>query len=147
MNARDRGRIKLLLIALLCALPVLASWLSYRWLPPAGGKSYGQLLATPLPQARQPGWPQGRWVLLDAAANCNPACERRRFAMRQIHTAQGEAAARLVRRQQAEAGLRQDGFYLVDPHGNGVLFYPDGAAPAAVIREIRSVLKNNNSLG
>lgn len=147
MSARGRGRIKLLLIALLCALPVLASWLSYRWLPPAGGKSYGQLLATPLPQARQPGWPQGRWVLLDAAAACGPACEQRRFAMRQIHTAQGEAATRLVRRQQADAGLRQDGFYLVDPHGNGVLFYPDGAAPAAVIKEIRSVLKNNNSLG
>ena len=95
----------------------------------------------------QQGWPQGRWVLLDAAAACGPACEQRRFAMRQIHTAQGEAATRLVRRQQADVGLRQDGFYLVDPHGNGVLFYPDGAAPAAVIKEIRSVLKNNNSLG
>lgn len=148
MTAQARSRLKFILILLLCALPVLASWWSYHFMPPAGGKSYGQLLATPLPQARQSGWPQGRWVLLDAGGVCDShTCRQRSFAMQQIHLAQGEAASRLVRLKRTEQTLRQDGFYLVDPRGNGVLFYRDDAAPGAVIKEISRVLKNNKSLG
>lgn len=147
MNQRRLGQVKLALIVLLCLLPVFAAWFSYRWLPPPGGKSYGQLLAAPLALAGQEGWPQGRWVLLSASVHCDAPCRARAFVMQQVHLAQGEAAARLVRRQQPDAGLRQDGFYLVDPHGNGVLFYADSAQPRAVIKEVAAVLKTNNSLG
>lgn len=145
---RGRGRRQLVLMLLCCAAPVLAAWLSYALWPPQGGHSYGRLLAQPLPVAQQQGWPQGRWVLLSLGDGCDAVCAQRRFAMRQIQTAQGEAASRMVRAHRpAVAGLRSDGFYLVDPLGNAVLFYADGSEPRQVISEIARVLKMNNGIG
>ncbi|MBI3144784.1 MAG: hypothetical protein HYZ18_05850 [Pseudogulbenkiania sp.] len=161
------ARLKLLLIVLLSLSPVLGSCLAYYLLPPTGGKSYGQLLPVhPLPAARQSGWPKGKWVLLTAGeGTCSAACEQRRFVLRQVHVAQGEAAGRLVRIELQPAGasplpadlhrqlldpadgLRRDGYYLIDPLGNQVMFYPDRAEPVRVIRELTRLLKTNNGLG
>lgn len=148
MQTHQARRGLFILILLCCLAPVVASLLAYYVWTPKGGLSYGQLLATPLAAAQQTGWPQGRWVLLSSGDGCDEACQQRQFAMRQIRTAQGEAAERLVARHvPATSGLRADGFYLVDPRGNAVLFYPDGAKPGAIIREIGRVLKTNNGLG
>ena len=148
MQSHKQGRWPFILIVLCCTAPVLASWLAYYVWQPAGGLSYGQLLVQPLAIAQQTAWPQGRWVLLSSGDGCDLRCQQRQFAMRQIRTAQGEAAKRLVARHvPATGGLRNDGFYLVDPHGNAVLFYPDGAQPGGIIREIGRVLKTNNGLG
>lgn len=166
-KARRSGRFKLLLIALFCASPVLGSYLAYYLLPPAGGKSYGQLLTVePLAAARQAGWPKGQWVLLTVQdGRCSDSCKQRRFALKQIHAAQGEAADRLRRVElwpgeegmlpagliglplDAASGLRRDGYYLVDPLGNQVMFYSDQTEPVRVIRELSRLLKTNNGLG
>lgn len=136
------------LILLLALAPVLASTALYFWWQPQATHSIGTLLVQPLPAAQAKGWPHGRWVLLSVGQGCDTACRQRRFAMQQIRTAQGEAAERVQLRLQANhSGLREDGFYLVDPQRNLVLFYADGTPPTAVIREVGKVLKTNNGLG
>jgi len=168
MTAVQRSRRIVGLMLCCCLLPVLAAWLSYRYFPPAGGQSVGQLLPTrPFAAASMPGWPQGRWVLVGRVHGlCGSTCRQRLFAMQQIHLAQGEAAARLRRvllldgaSERASGGLqllqagpqalhlREDGFYLVDPLGNQVLFYADGAPPRKVIDELSQLLRINNGLG
>ncbi|QEL56898.1 hypothetical protein [Chromobacterium paludis] len=169
MKCIERGRAILLGMGLLCLAPVLAAWLAFVLLPPAGGGSYGQLLPTrPFAAADHPGWPRGKWVLAAAqGAACLDRCRQRWFAMGQIEKAQGEAARRMTRvallassspdwldaphRLRHEPGdvlpAGSQGFYLVDPLGNQVMFYRDGADPRRIIDEVAKVLKVNNGLG
>lgn len=145
---RRRNLRPLWLILLLALAPVVTSTALYFWWQPQATHSVGTLLVQPLPVAQVQGWPQARWVLLSVGQGCDAACRQRYFAMQQIRTAQGEAAERVQLLQQANrSGLREDGFYLVDPLRNLVLFYADGTPPTAVIREIGKVLKTNNGLG
>ncbi|POA97565.1 hypothetical protein C2134_17215 [Chromobacterium sinusclupearum] len=168
MKSIDRGRAALLGMGLLCLAPVLAAWLAYLLLPPGGGASYGQLLPTrPFVAAASPEWPRGKWVLVSAlSADCRDRCRQRWHAMSQIQKAQGEAAERLTRvalvvsarpaaldvpyrLQHSPAHALpagSQGFYLVDPLGNQVMFYRDGADPRRIIDEVASVLKVNNGL-
>lgn len=167
MNARNRGRIKLLLIAALCSSPVLASWAMYAARVPVGQKSVGELLPTrAFEPARAAGWPSGKWVLASVShGSCVAACQERLFSQRQIHVAQGEHAERLERvllspaaqalpqgtqlvpLAAAQLPPERPGFYLIDPLGNQVMFYPDSADRTRVIRELTQVLKINNGLG
>ncbi|UTH76318.1 hypothetical protein [Chromobacterium sp. IIBBL 290-4] len=169
MKSINRGRAVLLAMALLCLVPVLAAWLAYALLPPAGGGSFGQLLPTkPFAAANRPEWPRGKWVLASTlGADCQARCQQRWYAMSQIEKAQGEAAEKLTRvallvsarpvsldvphrlahapEHALPAG--NQGFYLVDPLGNQVMFYQDGADPRRIIDEVGKVLKVNNGLG
>ncbi|KZE33295.1 hypothetical protein [Crenobacter luteus] len=166
MSLRNLARLKLLLLALFCASPVLGSWVAYQARLPAPGKTVGLLLPTqPFAVAGAPAWPKGQWVLaVVAGVSCDARCEERLFAARQWHRAQGEAAARMrrvlvgepggpalegVRRVAggAAAAALEGGVYLVDPLGNQVMFYRDGVAPTAAIREVARLLKTNNGLG
>jgi hypothetical protein len=167
MNARNRARTKLLLIAALCASPVLASWAMYVARVQIGQKSVGQLLPTHVfTPAHSADWPSGKWVLVGVARDgCADACQQRLFALRQIQVAQGEHSERLQRvllsatplavpngtqLLQVEASqLPQEkpGFYLIDPLGNQVMFYSDRADRTRVIRELTHILKTNNGLG
>ncbi|AUH53397.1 hypothetical protein CXB49_22760 [Chromobacterium sp. ATCC 53434] len=169
MKSIRRGRMALFAMALLCLAPVLAAWLAYALLPPGGGASYGQLLPTqPFAAAARTDWPRGKWVLAAAqGADCQNRCRQRWYAMQQIEKAQGEAAGRLTRvallvsARPAEVDAPHrlshapehalpagtQGFYLVDPLGNQVLFYRDGADPGRIIDEVAKVLKVNNGLG
>ncbi|MDF0604138.1 hypothetical protein HZU77_000515 [Neisseriaceae bacterium TC5R-5] len=153
---------------MICLLPVLLSWFIYQRLPPEGGQSYGQLLPTvPFEAANNQAWPKGKWVLVSKVeVACQFRCQDRFFAMRQIHLAQGEAASRINRVALQESNAKVDvdatlqmsvlgshlpkgehGYYLIDPLGNQVLFYPDNSDPKKVIKEITQVLKTNNGLG
>jgi len=170
MTKQAKIRFKLALMLLLCASPVLASWGLYRsgWVE--GGRSYGQLLPTePFVASGLPDWPRQRWALVSVEPTvCDATCRQRRFALKQIQTAQGEAASRLVRVRlhpvaaevrsqepgvislasgQLQGLAERPGYYLVDPLGNQVMFYPDSADPSRVIRELTRVLKTNNGLG
>jgi len=106
--ARQRrgGRWQMLLVLLVCAAPVLASYFTFYVVRP-GGSSYAALIqpAVPMPalQAhRLDGSPvalrslRGQWLLVvvDSGA-CNAACEQRLFMQRQLREMTGRDADRI----------------------------------------------------
>lgn len=161
--AAGRGRRTLVLIAAACLAPIVASYMVYYLYPRSAQVNYGTLLeiaaAPGIEGTQDDGAPfrlvdlRGRWVLLAAGtADCDAACERTLYAMRQAHTMQGKERDRIVRvwlrdggapptpqlRQQhpgllialAPTGMirllpgAQPGIWLIDPLGNLVLSYP-----------------------
>lgn len=104
-----RGRRTLPMLALVCVLPVLASYLSFHLWPPSGRVNHGVLLPpTPLPAvtlAGAGGQPElvrdellGRWTLVHAApAACPPECVAALYLMRQARLAQGKEQDRVAR--------------------------------------------------
>ena len=101
-------RFTLALLALVCTLPVAASYLTYYLWPPTQQMNYGDLLSpTPLPEgavspiAGLPYDPQGlrgHWVLIYAGpAECDGACAEALYFMRQVRTAQGKEMERVKR--------------------------------------------------
>lgn len=107
--AHRRARRTLLLLAAVCVLPVLASYLMFYLWPPQGRVNHGTLLEpVPLPATvldgagGQPALAraelEGRWTLLLAApAACDAACTRALYVMRQARLAQAREMARVGR--------------------------------------------------
>lgn len=108
-TARRRGaRRVLLLLALVCIAPIVASYVIYYGLRPSARVNYGELLVTaPAPDIAGvdgEGAPlrlaalRGRWVLLTADdATCDARCEGKLYATRQARTMQGAERERVVR--------------------------------------------------
>jgi len=104
---RASGRRTLALLALVCAAPIIASYVAYYWLRPAAHVNYGELEARPAPEIAGVGddgapWRlsslRGRWILLipgDIA--CAAPCERALYATRQARTIQNREQERVVR--------------------------------------------------
>lgn len=104
----SRGRRTLLTLALVCAAPVVASYVAYYWFRPAGHVNYGELLeARPVREivgALPDGGKfrlsdyRGRWLFLAADAGpCEDACQHKLYATRQARTIQGREQERVVR--------------------------------------------------
>ena len=168
MSARARrGQGVLLAWAGLSLAPILAAWWLYTAAPRLPSHSVGQLLATQrFAGADLVGWPLGAWSLVSIEAGaCDAACQHRAFILRQIRLAQGEGAQRLERVLLRASGrnsksgdlvsltapllarsLARDGYFLIDPLGNQVMFYSDKAEPERVIREINRLMQVNNAL-
>jgi hypothetical protein len=102
------GRVKMLLVLLVCASPVIASYFTYFVIRPEGRTNYGELVLPPrelpatLPLATLDGVPvlpaslRGQWLLVvvvDPA--CGEACERRLFMQRQLREMLGRDRDRL----------------------------------------------------
>jgi len=107
-EARARGRRTLLLLALVCAAPVLASYLAYYWFRPSGHVNYGELLEARPAQEIAGILPnggkfrlsdyRGRWLFVMADAGpCDDTCQRKLYATRQARTIQGREQDRVVR--------------------------------------------------
>jgi hypothetical protein len=104
INARTRrGRIQMVLLLLACAAPVIASYLAYYVIKPAGGKTNFGILVYPA-QEFQSAWLdvplQGRWTLLIArpAGECHikdEKCIEALFLMRQVKVAMGRESKRV----------------------------------------------------
>ena len=106
--ARTRaGRWKMLLLLLVCAAPVIASYLTYYVIRPQGGNSYGTLIdpQRPLP-ALEGRNAQGetvmleslrkQWLLISVADSaCDQACERHLYLQRQIREMLGREKDRV----------------------------------------------------
>ena len=104
------GRLKMLVLLLICAAPVLASYLAYYVLRPAmGTRNFGQLV-TPtvsLPDAQAldlTGRPvalpslKGQWLLVSVGTGaCDAACEQNLYFQRQLREAQGKDKDRIDR--------------------------------------------------
>src|SRR5215831_19021378 len=104
---RGAGR-TLLLLALVCAAPVVASYVAYYWLHPTSRTNYGELLepvtVPDIAGRRLDGTPfrlaelRGRWVVLMADDTaCAARCEMKLYATRQARTIQNREQDRVVR--------------------------------------------------
>ena len=96
------GRIKMLAVLLVCAAPVIASYLTYYVIRPESRHNYGELIdpqrplppvtanslegkAVPLPSLR------GQWLLISVAGGaCDPACEKNLYLQRQLRESLGK---------------------------------------------------------
>ena len=156
---------KLILIALVCAAPLVLGTLAYvyRW-SPGELSNYGELL----PPRPVSGVERGKWVLvvLDAAA-CDAYCERKLYTIRQLQRAMGKNMDRVERlwvitdggkpRAQILPGIEgtrlaaftpaefpgnaRDHIYLVDPQGNLMMRFPRDPDPAKMIKDLERLLK------
>jgi hypothetical protein len=108
MSKQGNGRRKMLLIALLCAAPVVAAWLAYYVWPPHKQTNYGDLLPVrPLPESRLElleGKPfrfaslKGKWVMVSIdSGDCNAACQNKLLIMRQLRLMQNADMDRVER--------------------------------------------------
>jgi hypothetical protein len=111
--ARSRvlsGRLRMLLILLACAAPVIASYLTYYVIRPEGRTNYGTLIqpsrAMPADLGLQSldGRPvtraslRGQWLLVSVAGGgCGSACEQRLYFQRQVQAMLGRERDRLDR--------------------------------------------------
>lgn len=103
------GRLKMLAVLLVCAAPVVASYLTYYVIRPQGGNSYGTLIQPPrelpaLTLRDLDGKPvaaeslRRQWLLLTATPSaCTPGCEPLLFAQRQLREMLGRERDRLDR--------------------------------------------------
>ncbi|WP_018152997.1 hypothetical protein [Leeia oryzae] len=154
------GRHMLLIMLGICLLPWLAAELAFRFFPPQGGQSYGELLAEPLLK------PDPQWRLLaHDPAGCSQALAGFALVARQVSLAQGREMDRIRPEQTGgcEKPLvaskdytalqsRGAGLYLIDTHGNAVVRYSasqlaDDEGRKQVIKEVGLLLKNNPALG
>lgn len=101
------GRRKMLAVLLVCAAPVIASYVTYYIIRPDARHNYGQLVQPqrPLPAQAATG-PDGKTVLLDslkgqwllisvAGGACDTACERNLYLQRQLRESLGKDKDRL----------------------------------------------------
>jgi hypothetical protein len=104
----NKGRRTLLLIAAICALPIIASYVLYMGWRPEGRMNYGELLETRLlPVAILSDLAgksiatdslRGKWWLVTIQSpSCDPRCQRKLYTMRQVRTTQGENMERIER--------------------------------------------------
>lgn len=101
------GRVKMLLVLLVCAAPVIASYLTYYVVRPEGRTNYGELILPLQPMPELPlhdlqGQPvpaaslKDQWLLVAVAGGaCDAACERNLYLQRQLRETLGKDRDRL----------------------------------------------------
>ena len=99
---RFGGRLKMLMVMLICAAPIIASYLTYYVIRPEGRRNFGQLIdpQRPLPDVQTlslAGKSQallelkGQWLLISiASGDCDAACEKHLYLQRQLLTSLGK---------------------------------------------------------
>ena len=157
---------KLVLIALVCAAPLVLGTLAYllRWSPGASA-NYGELIE-PRPMAGAAFVAlRGKWVLVTAdAAACDAYCEKKLYFMRQVRRAQGKDMDRIERLwlvsgrgeprpellaaiegtrvvRVGDAAFTPDYIYLVDPLGNLMMRFPRDPDPSRIIKDLQRLMK------
>lgn len=108
-NRTSRGRWKLIAVLLVCAAPVIASYLTYYVIRPEGRTNYGELIE-PMPgitglavssadgAAADLDAVSGKWamVVIEAGA-CAKPCQDRLYAIRQVRLTTGKERERVER--------------------------------------------------
>jgi hypothetical protein len=102
-----RGRVRMLLVLLVCAAPVIASYLTYYVIRPEGRTNHGELI---LPTRSLPTLAlhtldgaavparalRGQWLLVAVApSSCDERCQQRLFMQRQLREMLGRERDRL----------------------------------------------------
>jgi hypothetical protein len=109
-NQQTKGRWKLFLVIMICASPLIASYLTYYVIKPEGRTNYGALIdprAYPIPllgATTLDGKPagldtlKGKWIMLQVSdAECAAPCQKQLHDMRQLRLAQGKEMDRIER--------------------------------------------------
>ena len=104
----SNGRLKMLLVLLVCAAPVVASYLTYFVIRPEGRTNYSELIQPmrpipdPFPLVDLQGRPvaaaslKGQWLLVVIAGGaCDAVCERQLWIQRQLRETLGREKERL----------------------------------------------------
>ncbi len=104
----SRGRLKMLLVLLVCAAPVIASYLTYFVIRPQGRTNYNELIQpqrsipADLPLANLDGKAvnpltlKGQWLLVVVSGGaCNSHCEKDLWLQRQLRETLGRESERL----------------------------------------------------
>ena len=103
------GRVKMLLVMLVCAAPVIASYFTYYVVKPQGRAAYGQLIdpQRPLPALTATAIDgtavdlrslKGQWLLVVVGkAGCDSLCEKHLYLQRQLRESLGREKDRLDR--------------------------------------------------
>ena len=103
------GRWKMILVLLICAAPVIASYFSYYVLRPEGRRNYGELIAPqrPLPDLVATGLDgrsvnlrtlKDQWLLVIVAGGaCDASCANHLYFQRQLHEGLGKDKDRVDR--------------------------------------------------
>ena len=106
------GRLKMLLVLLVCATPVVASYFTYYVIRPQARSNYGQLIepqrllpaAAELPMTDLQGKPvdpsslHGQWLLVAVAdGSCDTQCEHQLYIQRQLRESLGREKDRVDR--------------------------------------------------
>src|SRR6187431_424637 len=140
-----RGRLKMLLLLVVCAAPVIASYLAYFVIRPDGRTNYSELIlpTRPLPpalpltdlegRALRAETLKGQWLLVVVSGGaCDAVCERYLWIQRQLREALGRDSDRL------------DKVWLIDdaatPRAETLNAVRSGGAPATVLRVPREAL-------
>lgn len=101
------GRLKMLLVVLICAAPVIASYFTYYVIRPEGRSVFGELIdpQRPVPDLVAQdlaGRPvslaslKGQWLLVSVAGgDCDTACERTLYLQRQLRESLGKEKERV----------------------------------------------------
>jgi hypothetical protein len=97
-----RGRLRMIAVLLVCAAPVIASYLTYYVIRPEGRRSHGELIEPqrPLPpvtamslEGKPVALPslKGQWLLVSVAGGaCDAACEQHLYIQRQLREGLGK---------------------------------------------------------
>lgn len=109
-NQRRRGRWSMFAVLLVCAAPIIASYITYFFIKPEGRTNYGDLIDPrqyPIPAMSSTsvdGKPQtlqefkGKWIMVKVGGSaCDQKCQDMLFMMRQLRTMQGKEADRIER--------------------------------------------------
>ena len=101
------GRWKMIAVLLVCASPVILSYLTYYVIRPEGRRNFGELVnpQRPIPAITtktlggEPGeltLLKGQWLLVSVSgAACDPACQQRLYFQRQLRESLGKEKGRL----------------------------------------------------
>lgn len=109
-KSKAQGRWKLFAIILVCASPLIASYLTYYVIKPQSRTNYGALIdprSYPIPQlgaTTLDGKPsgldayKGKWIMLQTdSGDCEEACRTKLFQLRQLRLTQGKEMDRIER--------------------------------------------------
>lgn len=92
------GRLKMLAVLLVCAAPVVASYITYYWVRPEGRRNYGELIQPQRPVPEALAQLKGQWLLVSVAGgDCNETCKNNLYWQRQLRESLGREKDRLDR--------------------------------------------------
>ena len=103
---KGKGRLRMLLVLLVCAAPVIASYFTYYVVRPEGRRNFGELIEPmrALPDVKVKGLKgedltlpalKGQWLLISVSGgDCQAECQQQLYLQRQILTGLGKDRAR-----------------------------------------------------